>query len=103
MTDSPSLAIVLDSRPDLPAILLKELYGVTGRSSDELHRAIAAGAPVYSAELFGNDHIEVVPRLEKTVAFCERLKLPFHVEETYDGETEVIGLDVMRNILDSSI
>lgn len=102
MPDSPALAIVIDGAPDLPAVLLKELYGITRRPGVELRRAIFAGEPVYSAELFGNDHIDVVPRLEKTVAFCERLRLPFRVLETYDGDTEVIGVDVMRNILDAA-
>ena len=102
MPESPSLSITLDGAPDLLAIQLKELYGITGRSSDALRRSIAAGAPIYSAELFGNDHIAVVPRLEKTVAFCERQGLRFRVEETYDGVTEEIGVEGMRNILESA-
>src|SRR5690606_26740807 len=59
MAESPSLSITLDGRPDLLAVRLKELYGITGRSSDALRRAIAAGEPIYSAALFGNDHIDV--------------------------------------------
>lgn len=102
MAESPSLSITLDGRPDLLAVRLKELYGITGRSSDALRRAIAAGEPIYSAALFGNDHIDVAPRLEKTIAFCERHGLGFRIEETYDGATEEIGVDVMRDILKSA-
>ena len=101
MAESPSLAIRIDGAPHLPAPLLRELYGITGRSSVELRTAILAGEVVYSAELFGNDHVEVAPRLEKTVAFCERHGLAFRIEETYEGETEQIGVDLMRSILES--
>lgn len=81
---------------------MKELYRITGRASVELHTAILGGAEVYAAELFGNDHVEVAPRLEKTVAFCERHGLDFRIEETYDGETEEISVEVMRAILESA-
>lgn len=102
MADSPSLTIYIDGAPHLSPLLLKELYRITGRSSVELRAAILAGEVVYSAELFGNDHVEVAPRLEKTVAFCEQNGLAFRVEETYEGETEQIGVDVMRNILEGA-
>lgn len=102
MAESPSIAIILESSPHLPPPLLKELYRITGRSSTELSSAILAGANVYAAELFGNDHVEVAPRLEKTVGFCERNGLNFHVEETYEGVTSRIDLATMRSILESS-
>lgn len=102
MADSPSLAIFIDGAPHLAPTLLKELYAITGRSSVALRAAILAGEVVYSAELFGNDHVEVAPRLEKTAAFCERHGLTFRVEETYEGETEQIDVEVMRNILEAA-
>lgn len=102
MTGSPSLAIFLDGTPPLTADQLTELYRITGRARVELRNAISAGAPLYSAELFGNDHIDVAPRLEKTVDFCLRHDLAFRIEETYDGETETIPLEVMRSVLDAA-
>lgn len=102
MVDSPSIAIIIEGRPDLAPPLLKELYGITRRSSVELSSAIRAGGDVYSAELFGSDHVEVAPRLEKTVEFCERNGLRFHVEETYDGETAQIAVATMRSILEAA-
>lgn len=102
MAESPSIAIIIEDRPRLAPPLLKELYGITGRSSVELSSAILAGGDVYAAELFGNDHVQVAPRLEKTAAFCERHGLVFRIEETYDGETSQIDLATMRSILDAA-
>jgi hypothetical protein len=101
MADSPSIAIIIEGRPRLAPLLLRELYGITGRSSGELSSAILAGDAVYSADLFGNDHVDVAPRLEKTVSFCERNDLGFRIEETYDGETARIDLATMRSILEA--
>lgn len=102
MSESPSIAIIITGSAHLPPAMLKELYGITGRSSVELHSAIVAGANVYAAELFGNDHVEVAPRLEKTVDFCERNALAFRVEETYAGETAQIDVVTMRSILEAA-
>lgn len=102
MADSPSLAIIIEGSPHLSPQQLKELYRITGRSSGELSAAIHAGGDVYAAELFGNDHVEVAPRLEKTAGFCERNGLVFRVEETYEGDTGQIDLATMRNILETA-
>lgn len=102
MADSPSLAIIIEGSPHLPPPLLKELYAITGRSSVDLTSAIRDGADVYAAALFGNDHVQVAPRLEKTAAFCEQNGLSFRVEETYEGETSRIDVATMRGILESS-
>lgn len=102
MAESPSIAIIIEGSPHLPPPLLKELYGITGRSSVELSTAVLAGQDVYAAELFGNDHVEVAPRLERTVGFCERNRLMFRVEETFDGETAQIDLATMRSILEAA-
>jgi hypothetical protein len=56
----------------------------------------------YTAALFGNDHIQVVPRLEKTVELLERLGVPFTVHEWVDGEREQISIEVMRQIIESA-
>ena len=101
MPGTSSLAIIIDGAPHLSPELLKELYRITGRPSVDLRAAILVGEEVYSAELFGTDHVGVVPRLEKTIAFCERHSLSFRIEETYDGETEEITLATMREILES--
>ena len=61
--------------------MLKSLYRITGRSVVELRRAIRAGEPVYTAALFGNDHIQVVPRLEKTAEFLDGLSVAYTVDE----------------------
>ncbi|WP_307363727.1 hypothetical protein [Microbacterium murale] len=102
MADSPSIAIIIEGSPHLPPPLLKELYGITGRSSVELSSAIIAGRNVYAAALFGNDHVEVAPRLEKTAVFCERNHLRFRVEETYENEISRIDVATMRGILESA-
>lgn len=102
MAESPSIAIFIEGSPQLPPPLLKELYGITGRSTVELSSAMIAGRNVYAAELFGNDHVEVAPRLEKTAAFCERNGLSFRVEEVYEGETSRIDAAAMRDILEAS-
>lgn len=102
MADSPSIAIIIEGTGHLPPPLLKELYGITGRSTVELTSAIRAGADVYAAALFANDHVRVAPRLEKTVAFCERNGLSFRVEETYEGDTSRIDAATMRRILESA-
>lgn len=102
MAESPSIAIVIEGRPHLAPPLLKELYDITRRSSVELSTAILAGDDVYAASLFGNDHVEVAPRLERTAAFCARNDLAFRIEETYDGETEQIDLATLRSILEAT-
>lgn len=102
MADSSSIAIIIEGRPHLAPPLLRELYGITRRSSVELSAAIVAGDDVYAAGLFGKDHVEVAPRLEKTAAFCARNGLAFRIEETYDGETAQIDLATMRSILEAA-
>lgn len=97
-----ALSVTIDGTPDLPAEALKAFYRVTGRSTVELRRSIAAGEPVYTAALFGNDHIEVVPRLEKTIALLEQLGLPFVVHELIDGDRDEIDVETMRSILDAA-
>lgn len=96
---SNALSITIDGTPDFPSAVLMSLYRITGRSSVELRRAITAGEPVYSAALFGNDHIDVAPRLEKTASLLEELGVPFTVHEWVDGERDEIPVAVMREIL----
>ncbi|MBW9092699.1 hypothetical protein JNB62_03275 [Microbacterium jejuense] len=98
-TAETALSLTLVGTPDFGSEVLKALYRITGRSTVELRTAILAGEPVYTAELFGSDHIHVVPRLEKTVAYLEGLGVPFVVHEWADGEREEITLDVMRRII----
>ncbi|MGV2983646.1 hypothetical protein ACNPNP_08030 [Microbacterium sp. AGC85] len=102
MAESPSIAIFIEGRPPLAPPLLKELYGITRRSSVELAAAIDAGRDVYAAGLFGNDHVDVVPRLEKTAEFCVRNDLAFRIEETYGGEISQIDLSTLRSILEAA-
>lgn len=102
MTDATVLSVTLDGAAVLSPDQLKELYRLTGRSTVELREAVTEGAPLYAAELFGPDHVDVAPRLEKTVDLCRRHGLAFRLEETYEGETETITLDVMRDILEAA-
>lgn len=81
---------------------LKQLYRITGRSSVELRDAILAGTPVYSAPLFGNDHIQVVPRLERTAALLDELGIRYTVHEWAEGEVEEISVELMRQIIESA-
>jgi len=99
MPHDDALSLTLVERPDLPSAVLQALYRITGRSSVELRRAIAAGEPVYTAGLFGHDHIEVVPRLEKTASFLTEHGLAFTISEWVDGAAEAITPETMRAIL----
>lgn len=101
-TSENALSITIGGTPDFGSEVLKSLYRITGRSTVELRRAIRAGEPVYTAALFGNDHIHAVPRLEKTVAYLESLGVPFSIQEWVDGRADVISLDVMRQIIHSA-
>jgi hypothetical protein len=101
-TPDNALSLTIIGTPDFGSEVLKALYRITGRSTVELRRAIRGGEPVYTAALFGNDHIQVVPRLEKTVELLERLGVPFTIHESADGEREQISIDVMRQIIESA-
>ncbi len=94
-----SLSVTLSGVSDLPADALKALYRVTGRSTVELREAIRAGEPVYAASLFGRDHIQVAPRLERTVSLLEQWGLAFSIHENADGERDEIPVETMREIL----
>jgi hypothetical protein len=102
MTTESALSITLDGTPDLPGEILKALYRITGRSTLELRRSILASEPVYTATLFSNDHVHVVPRLEKVVGYVESLGLTFTVQEWVNGAPELIELETMRAILQAS-
>jgi len=97
---SNALSVTIAGSPDLPSAAVKALYRTTGRSTVELRRAIAAGEPVFVAELFGPDHIDVVPRLERTIALLERFGLGVTIHELADGERDEISLETMREIID---
>ena len=97
-----ALSVTLDGSPDLPSAVLQALYRITGRSTVELRRSIRAGDPFYSAALFGDDHLETVPRLEKTITHLTATGLPFSLHARIDGEREEISMDAMRSILEGS-
>ncbi|MFB7894697.1 hypothetical protein ACFC1I_21010 [Microbacterium sp. NPDC056044] len=101
-TPDNAISLTIIGTPDFGSEVLKSLYRITGRSTVELRRAIRAGEPVYTAALFGNDHIQVVPRLEKTAAYLDGLGVPFAVHEWVDGEREQIPVEVMRQIIESA-
>ena len=101
-TPDNALSLTIDGTPDFGSEVLKSLYRLTGRSTVELRRSIQAGEPVYTAALFGNDHIHVVPRLEKTADFLEGLGVPFSVHEWADGERQQISTATMREIIGSA-
>jgi hypothetical protein len=98
-TPDNALSLTIAGTPDFGSEVLKSLYRITGRSTVELRRAIQGGEPVYTAALFGDHHILVVPRLEKTAAYLEGLGVSFTVHEWVDGERDEISLDVMRQII----
>ncbi len=102
ITPDNALSLTIAGTPDFGSEVLKALYRITGRSTVELRRAISQGEPVYVAGLFGNDHIQVVPRLEKTAAYLDALGIPFAIHEWVDGEREEISRDVMRQIIESA-
>lgn len=94
-----ALSLTIDGSPHFGSEVLASLFRLTQRSTPELRRAIAAGEPVYVAALFGNDHIEVVPRLEKTADYLTGLGVPFTVHEWIGDDREEITVEVMREIL----
>jgi len=95
-----SISLTLDGAPDLPSAPLQALYRITGRSTPELRRAVLAGDPLFTAELFGREHITAAPRLEKTIAFLTEHGLAFSLTETADGVTSPIDLATLREILE---
>jgi hypothetical protein len=97
-----ALSLTITGTPDFPSEVLKSLYRLTGRSTVELRRAIRAGEPVYSAALFGTDHLDVVPRLEKTVDYLVGLKVPFTIHEWIDGTRDPISIETMREIIEAA-
>lgn len=97
-----AISLTIVDRSDFGSEVLKSLYRLTGRSTGELRRAIHEGAPVYTAALFGNDHINVVPRLERTAAYLDSLGVPFTVDEWVDGERDQISVETMRAIIESA-
>ncbi len=97
-----ALSLTITGTPDFGSEVLKSLHRITGRSTGELRRAIRDGEPVYAAALFDNDHIEVVPRLEKTADYLDGLGVPFTVHEWVDGERQEISIEVMRQIIEST-
>jgi len=101
-TPDNALSLTIVGTPDFGSDVLKPLYRITGRSAVELRDAIRGGEPVYTAALFGNDHLQVVPRLEKTAAYLEGIGVAFTVHEWADGEREEISIEVMRQIIGSA-
>lgn len=97
-----ALSLTITGTPDFPGEVLKALYRLTGRSTVELRRAIQAGEPVYRAALFGTEHLDVVPRLEKTVDYLVGLGVPFTIDEWIDGERDEISVETMREIIESA-
>lgn len=97
-----AISLTIDGTPDFGREVLVPLYRLTGRSTVELRRAILAGEPVYVAALFGNDHLDVVPRLEKTADYLDGLGVAYTIHEWVDDEREVISVEVMREILEAA-
>ena len=94
-----ALSLTIVGSPDFGSEILKSLYRITGRSTVDLRQAIQAADPVYAAALYGNDHIHVVPRLEKTAVFLDGLGVSYVIHELIDGESQEISLETMREIL----
>jgi hypothetical protein len=97
-----ALSLTVTGTPDFPSEVLKAMYRLTGRSTVELRNAIRAGEPVYIVALFGTDHLDVVPRLEKTVDYLDGLGIPFVVHEWIDGARDQISVETMREIIESA-
>lgn len=97
-----ALSLSIPGSPDLGGEIIKALYRLTGRSSVELRRALQAGTPIFTAPLFGNEHIDVVPRLEKTVDYLHGLGIGFAIHEWTDGERAEISVEVMREIIEAA-
>ena len=96
-----SVSLTLEGTPDLPSTTLQALYRITGRSTVELREAIAGGHPVYTASLFGREHLGVVPRLERTIAYLDEHGLGFTLSESADGADAAIDRATLREILEA--
>lgn len=97
-----AISLTLAGTPDLPSAILQALYRITGRSTVELRRSIQQRDPFFTAALFGTDHIDAVPRLEKAIAYLTEHGLAFTVEEHEDGVRTPIDLETLRQILEGS-
>lgn len=97
-----TLSLTLDGTPDLPGGVLQALYRITGRSTVALRRSIRAGEPAFTAPLFGTEHLDAVPRLEKTIAYLHEIGVPFTLGEETDGERTPITAATMREILEGA-
>lgn len=95
-----SVSVTLTGAPHLPTDTLQALYRITGRSTVELREAIVGGRPVYTASLFGRDHLDVVPRLEKTIGYLDAQGIGFSLTESDDGEDAVIDRATLREMLE---
>ncbi|KZE88682.1 hypothetical protein [Microbacterium sp. TNHR37B] len=98
-----ALSLTLSDHPDLPSAVYQALYRITGRSTVEMRNAVREGAPVYTAALFGTDHLQVVPRLEKAADFLDEIGLPFVVHEWIDGEADLVTRETMRRVLEATV
>ncbi|WP_433719149.1 hypothetical protein [Microbacterium laevaniformans] len=95
-----AISLTLDGTPDLPSAILQTLHRLTGRSTVEMRLCIQRHEPLFTAALFGPDHIDVVPRLEKTIAYLDELGLPFALHAQFDGERDDIDRATLRSILE---
>ncbi|AXA96293.1 hypothetical protein [Microbacterium sp. PM5] len=95
-----AISLTLDGTPDLPSAILQTLYRLTGRSTVEMRLGIQRHEPIFTAALFGPDHIDVVPRLEKTISYLDELGLPFVLHAQFDGERDEIDRTTLRDILE---
>ncbi|MGM1029508.1 MAG: hypothetical protein ACQEWM_06475 [Actinomycetota bacterium] len=95
-----ALSLTVVGAPELGSGALQALYRITGRATGELRRAVRAGEPLYIAALFGSDHIDVVPRLQRTVDYLDGLGLPCTIHEWNAGGRTEISRDAMRAILE---
>lgn len=101
-TEDVAIALTVTDANAVPMASLGMLYRITGRSKGELARAIRAGDTLYAAHLFGSDHLQVVPRLEKVIAHLDAVGAPFTLYEQVGAQRSAISRETLRGILEGA-
>lgn len=96
-----ALSITL-AHPGYDAEVLHALHLITGRSLATLMSTLRSSEPVCIAALYGNDHLQEVERLERTVEYLDGRGIEYLVHEWVDGQGEGISIDVMQQIVEAA-
>lgn len=99
--DDLVISLIVTGSPSATGAQLQNLYRLIGRSTPELRDALANETPLYTASLFGREHIVEAPRLEKAIALATEAGWGFRLTEREgeNGEDAEISLATLDEIL----